>query len=90
MTPFAKLFETEKFGQILVVADTNDEGDPAVVVSVMPPGLGVCAVKLCYPDTDDGWAKRDDTFRAIDEAGACDIAAAAFKQSEGFAAGGAS
>lgn len=52
---FAKLFETEEYGQILVKLDASpDEHEPEVRFFVNPPGLGVCSFAAGYPDSDKG------------------------------------
>jgi len=49
---FAKLFEDEKYGQILVMLDTNDDGDPCVKFMAQPPGLGICATSLSFSEEE--------------------------------------
>lgn len=51
---FAKLFESEKYGQILVKKDTNDDGDPELRFYFSTPHTGVCSVAMVFPDTEDG------------------------------------
>ena len=52
---FAKLFESEKHGQVLVLLDTNADKDaPEVRFFVKPDGLGVCSAAVIFPDTDKG------------------------------------
>jgi hypothetical protein len=53
---FAKLFEDEKYGQILVIRDTDDEGEPCVKVMAQPHGLGICAVSLAFSNDEDAQA----------------------------------
>lgn len=45
---FAKLFDDEKLGQILVMLDQDDEGEPCVKFMGMPPGLGICVFSLGF------------------------------------------
>ena len=59
---FAKLFEDEKYGQILVMLDTNENGEPCVKIMAQPPGLGVCAFALSFKDEEDA----QDTFDHIE------------------------
>lgn len=60
---FCRIFETEEYGQILIVADTHEEtGNPAILVSVVPPDLGVCTVCISFKDSDEGWDARDDAL----------------------------
>ncbi len=59
---FVKLFESAQYGQLLVVKDTTDEGEPQVTYSWEPPGYGVCHSRIIEPDTDEGHAKIDALF----------------------------
>ena len=60
---FAKLFESDKYGQICVVSKSdNDEGAPEVRVYFKLPDFDVCSVALVYQDTDEGWNRREKTF----------------------------
>jgi hypothetical protein len=69
---FAKLFETKKHGQILVVIDEGDEG-PEVRVSFTPPGMGVCSVALKFSqENEDGWDKAKNAFDLMTEVKAVD------------------
>ena len=68
MEQFAKLFETEEYGQILVMLDTGEEAKPEVRFSFMPKNLGVCSVALKFKDTDEGWDKAEAAFASFDEA----------------------
>lgn len=52
---FAKLFDHEKYGQLLVKLDTDNEGDPEVRTYFKPKGLGVCSVAAGFKDDDEGW-----------------------------------
>lgn len=61
---FAKLFESEEFGQILVTRDMSEHG-PAVIFHAEPPGLGVCQTLASFEDTDAGWDARDKAFEAV-------------------------
>lgn len=63
---FAKLYETEDRGQILVTLDTNEEGSPAVRFFVSPTGLGVCAIGPSFEDSESGWDAAEDLFERVD------------------------
>lgn len=69
---FAKIFESEKYGQILVKIDSDDNHDPEVRVYVEPPELGVCSVALSVKNEDEdvAWSKAEELFQKleIDEA----------------------
>jgi hypothetical protein len=80
MSKFAKLFEVDEIGQILVMQDTNGEGSPAVKVFFEPPNLGVCCISLAFSDDDSGWDKCDKTFSRMDQ----DMAVEAVKSQLGM------
>ena len=42
---FAKLYETTEHGQILVMLDSTEEGEPFIKYSCQPEGLGVCSAQ---------------------------------------------
>lgn len=70
MSQFAKLFQYEDIGQVLVVIDqTEDPGKvgPEIRFSFSPPNLGVCAVKLNWEDTEEGWNKAEEIFGMTNE-----------------------
>ena len=62
---FAKLFDTQRFGQVLALLEPDDKGNPALHWYVEPKGLGVCRIALGFKDTDDGW---DAAERALEKA----------------------
>lgn len=64
---FAKLFETEDMGQILVMLDISE---PCVRYTVQPPGLGPCSIGVGFPDDDEGEAKARALFEGMDIEGA--------------------
>lgn len=66
MSQFAKLFDVDGIGQILVMQDTNDDGNPAVKVFFKPQDFGVCCVALGFTDDDEGWEKCDRSFEKMD------------------------
>lgn len=65
---FAKLYETEEFGQILVKLEQSD-GDcvPEVRIYFQPETLGVCSTAFKYEDSDDGWNEAEKYFNEIDQ-----------------------
>jgi hypothetical protein len=66
--PFAKLFETKEYGQILVISDQDDEGNPALKIMCQLPHLGALAtVTSSFDDKDSGYDKRDEGFAKINE-----------------------
>lgn len=64
---FAKLFESQQFGQILVTLDSDDDLNPTVrfTISGAPLGMGLCAVGPVWAPADDSDEAED---RAISEA----------------------
>ena len=80
MDDFAKLFRNEEVGQVLVMLDTGDEG-PEVQFHLKPKGLGVCVIKLGFPDTDDGWEMAEEAFSKVTEEKALGIARKAISDS---------
>ena len=49
MNEFAKIFNSEKYGQLLCVNDDNDNGDPSIQISFnCVKGLGVNSIGLVF------------------------------------------
>ena len=67
MEKFAKLYEVEGIGQILVKIDTADDECPEVRFYVMPDGLGVSTKSFVWPNTDEGWETAEAYFDDITE-----------------------
>lgn len=66
-TQFAKLFQHDKYGQILITRKSDDTGDPAVAVAINPGSpLDVCEACISFPDDDKGHEKRQGVFDSID------------------------
>jgi hypothetical protein len=63
--PFAKLFENEKLGQILVKIDCSDEDNFEAEVRVYfePEEFGVCSTAFSF----DSWDKAEEAFDKLDE-----------------------
>ncbi len=65
---FAKLFETEDLGQVLVKIDTNEDCLPEVRFYFEPPGLGVCSIGVnADTDSHEDWNKIEMFFDSVDE-----------------------
>ena len=68
---FAKLYETEKHGQILVMLDSNeDSGRPQIKVYFEPEGAGVCSVGLNFKtdiSESDQWVAADKSLANFTE-----------------------
>lgn len=65
MLNFANIFESIKFGQILVFKDTDDDINPCLRFAVEPSNLGTCFVTLSFSDDTDGWNKRNAAFDKV-------------------------
>lgn len=63
---FAKLYEFEDIGQVLVKVDQSDDGCE-VKVYFEPEGLGVCSAAINFPDTDTGHENAQRCFKAVTE-----------------------
>lgn len=62
---FAKLFNFESIGQIVVIKQNNDDANPEVRLFFQPPedlGLGVCNYSFSWEDDDLGHAAQDKCF----------------------------
>jgi len=67
MGKFAKLYEDDELGQILVKSDMDHNGNPEIRFYCIPDGLGVCSVALTHDDTDEGWKAMEKAFESIDK-----------------------
>ena len=64
---FAKLFEGDTVGQVVVILDTDEESKPQVTFKFQPEGYGVCSIGPSWPDTDEGWDNAESYFAKVDE-----------------------
>ena len=66
---FAKLYETEQYGQILVMKDHSADDGPEIAFHFESKveGVGVCAVRIGFPDNDRGHDVCDNLFEKIDQ-----------------------
>ncbi len=62
MEKFAKLFESEKLGQLVVLNQTNDEGAPEVRIFFTADGLGVSSMAFSFHDTEKCQNNADTLF----------------------------
>jgi hypothetical protein len=63
MNDFCKIFKCEKYGQILVINDTNDDDRPSVQVKFNALSqFGICSIDAVFNDNDDGYAAADKAF----------------------------
>lgn len=76
MKDFARLFKFEDIGQVLVTLDQSEETSvPEIKISFNGgEGLGVCAVKFSFKDTDAGWLLAEKEFEEVSEKKAYEVA----------------
>ncbi|SFP38430.1 hypothetical protein SAMN05216229_10275 [Geopseudomonas sagittaria] len=67
--PFAKLFDVDGIGQILVVKRRDE-----LTITFRMPNGSICDIKLGFPDNDDGWNQLDAAFDQVDESTAASLA----------------
>lgn len=67
---FAKIFHSERYGQLLVTCDVDEEHKPGVRLAFRPPDLGVCWLGVHFDDTESGWDKAEEAFHKMDLEGA--------------------
>lgn len=67
MREFAKLYNYDDIGQVLVV---QDQTDPEVKISLIPEGLGLCGPTFTFDDFD----KCDEFFSKLDREGVYQVA----------------
>lgn len=82
MADFARIYDSEEHGQILVKKDQSETEDGAEVrfyIDADRYGLGICAIALTFPG-DDGWGKADAVFAEMTQDKAEDIAGRIAKQ----------
>jgi hypothetical protein len=71
---FAKLYENTKHGQILVMLDATDDGEPVIKYCCQPKGLGVCyALSPPFENSDEGWTIAEQTFKDENEKSATEL-----------------
>jgi hypothetical protein len=66
MNKFAKTFDSDKYGQILVVNETDEDGNPEVKFSMRPKNLGICSIGSKFSGNPEGFDKADAFFDAVD------------------------
>jgi hypothetical protein len=70
MERFCKLFDSERYGQLLLMRQESDHDGMEIRCFAQPPGLGVCSVAIGFGDTDAGDGMCDEVFDTIDQAAA--------------------
>lgn len=86
MKKFAKLFESEKYGQILArLTDNEETGVPQISVYCHPGDpLDVCETTIKFDDNPDGLKRRDEVLEKMGLEMVEVIADEVFKIAEGF------
>lgn len=75
MQPFAKLYEADDVGQVLVTIDAH-----VVKIQFTPPGLGLSALRADLPDTEEGVRSAERLFAHLDEEAALNSVRAVFAE----------
>lgn len=73
---------SDDYGQLVVMKDQNEKGEPAIVVYATFDQLGTCNISHGFEDTDAGWEGRDKNFEDIDLATAEALAKPLAEQAE--------
>jgi hypothetical protein len=60
---FAKLFDTS-YGQVVVMLQSDDEGDPEIRFFAKPDNLNICSISFGY--SVDEWDEAEQGFKKID------------------------
>lgn len=85
MEKFAKLFESEKYGQLVAIMQQSDNDGPEIRLFLKPKGLGVCSIAMQFEDdTDSSWDSCEKIFEAFDLAKAEAMAKGVADQLNGF------
>lgn len=82
---FAKLFEFDDVGQVLVKLDDGDNG-PEVRIYFQPENLGVCSTAFNFKEDEDGseWDKAEEAFNKVDEKTALGVVTQVLKVTPNF------
>lgn len=59
---FAKLYDT-KYGQVVVMKQDNEDGEPEIRFYAEPEGLGVCSMAFSYEEDDRD--KQEEGFEKV-------------------------
>jgi len=63
---FAKIFDSEKYGQIVAMVGVEEDENPSVRFYAKPESMGVCMNSHVFQDTDEGYTDRDKLFESVD------------------------
>jgi hypothetical protein len=65
MSKFAKLFDSPRYGQILVVISENDEGGLSLIHTFQVPDVGLCCLGMDFPPTEKGRGDAETAFDVL-------------------------
>ena len=84
---FAKIFNTEEYGQLCaLLASENEESKPEIRVFCQPDGLGVCSTALIFNDSEAGYDEQEKAFNELTEDTVIAIAKPVFEMAVKFTA----
>jgi hypothetical protein len=81
MEKFCKLFETDKYGQILIKLDQAAVGlglGAELRIFAQPPGFGACSIATFYGNDDEDWDRAQQALDDMTQSKAEAVAAAIF------------
>jgi len=68
MKDFCKIFQSEDYGQILIMNDTNVDDRPSVQIKFnCMEDFGVCSIDAVFNDDDKGHDSADKVFESMTE-----------------------
>ena len=59
---FAKIFNSDSYGQIVVLKDEDLDGIPSLKFMIRPEGFNTCMMGTSFTDDDIGYEKLDKAF----------------------------
>ncbi len=62
---FAKIFQSEAFGQILVKKDDNDQDDPEIRFFFNPDQLGICSLAVAFKNVENQDKAQKEVFEGL-------------------------
>ena len=65
MRDFCKVFTFDDIGQVLVINDENEDGNPSVSIKFIPDGLGLCGPSFSWKSNDKGYEQCDKFFDSV-------------------------
>jgi len=63
MSEFFKIFKSEKYGQILVINNVNEEGNPSVEIKFEGFNeFGICSINAAFAGSSEGFDNANQLF----------------------------